>query len=137
MKQPHVIALLLCLLSSDDSLAKSPEIIGPVRTRTRARLGRTLVLTCMANPHGDSDLTVIYWLVNGSFPEALSTSRISEMDEPTSSNGTVQRNLKLKNVTTEDLCSTYVCVVMNPEGIAKKHVTLRTHRKKMRIKNHL
>ena len=43
--------------------------------------GETKVLTCRADPHGDRDQTVIYWLVNDSFPEALNTSRISEMDE--------------------------------------------------------
>ncbi|CAL8364846.1 unnamed protein product [Lota lota] len=126
MKQTHVtIALLLCLLFSDDSLEKSPEIIGPDRIQTKAHLGRRLVLDCKAKPNCEMNLTTIYWLVNGSFPEALSTSRISEMEESISSDGTVQRNLMLKNVMTEDLSSTYVCVVMNTEGVAKKLVTLR------------
>lgn len=114
MKQTHVL------------IDKSPEIIGPDHIQLKAHLGTQFVLHCKANPNCDNDLTLIYWLVNGSFPEALTTSRISEMEESMSSDGTVQRNLMLRNVTTEDLRSTFVCVVMNPEGVARKHVTLRT-----------
>ncbi|KAG7280212.1 hypothetical protein CRUP_037573, partial [Coryphaenoides rupestris] len=112
MKQTHglIIALLLCLLCCDASLDKPPEIIGRHKTRVNAPLGKSVVLHCKAKPNADIDETVIYWLVNGSFPDASKTSRISEMGESTSSDDTIQRSLMLRNITMEDSRSTFVCV---------------------------
>ena len=38
----------------------------------------------------------------------------------------IQRSLVLKNVTSEDFTSTFMCVVINPVGFAEKYITLST-----------
>lgn len=44
--------------------------------------GEQLVLHCKAFANCEDDLTLIYWLVNGSFPEETpSSSRIVELEE--------------------------------------------------------
>lgn len=44
--------------------------------------GERLVLHCEAIANSEDDLTIIYWLVNGSFPEETTSSdRIIESEE--------------------------------------------------------
>ncbi|XP_029925222.1 interleukin-1 receptor accessory protein-like isoform X2 [Myripristis murdjan] len=112
----------------------SPEIIGPHRIQMRACPGKRLVLNCKAYANCEEDLTLIYWLVNGSFPEtAYTNGRVAETEESTLDGGAIlQRSLVLKNVTPEDLKSTFTCVVTNPAGTAHKYVTLKPARSKFR-----
>ncbi|KAM7374186.1 hypothetical protein PAMP_006860 [Pampus punctatissimus] len=86
--------------------------------------GEMLILHCEAL--NSEDMTLIYWLVNGLFPEEIqSDGRIEESEESTLKDGTIlQRSLVLKNVTSEDLKSTFTCVVTSASGMAKKCITL-------------
>ncbi|XP_034539830.1 interleukin-1 receptor accessory protein-like isoform X2 [Notolabrus celidotus] len=107
-----------------------PKIIGPDRVQIRAHPGKQLLLHCEAIANCDADMTVIYWLVNGSFPEDTpSSGRIVESEESTLENGAIlQRTLLLKKVTSEDLNSTFTCVVTNDAGTTLKNATLSTKR---------
>ncbi|TNN88693.1 Interleukin-1 receptor accessory protein [Liparis tanakae] len=114
-------------VSQDDS----PKIFGPRYVRIKAHPGEQLFLHCeaFANP---KDVTLIYWLVNGSFPEDLLCSdRIVESEESTLDNGAVlQRSLMLKNVTSEDFKSNFTCVVTNAAGMTQKNILLVARGKK-------
>ncbi|KAG7516971.1 interleukin-1 receptor accessory 2-like [Solea senegalensis] len=129
MKQSSLVKALvsLCLLAADGFLVTedgSPSIIGAERVKFRARLGQPLVLQCDAFTNREHGVTLVYWLINGSFPEDIcNSSRIVESNESTLKESViVQRSLLLKNVTTEDFKSTFACVVMNAVGVAQKHV---------------
>ncbi|XP_038564841.1 interleukin-18-binding protein-like isoform X3 [Micropterus salmoides] len=108
----------------------APEIIGPHRVHIKAHPGDPLFLHCEAFANCD-DSAIIYWLVNGSFPEdTLSSERLVESEESTLEGGTIlQRSLLLKNVTSEDLKSNFTCVVTNPAGTAHKHTMLAAARR--------
>ncbi|XP_060911426.1 interleukin-1 receptor type 2-like [Labrus mixtus] len=107
-----------------------PEIIGPDHVQIKAHPGDQLLLHCDAFANCEVDMAVIYWLVNGAFPEETpSSGRIVESDESTLEDGAIlQRSLLLKNVTSEDLKSTFTCVVTNAAGTALKNTTLATKR---------
>ncbi|XP_029956998.1 interleukin-1 receptor accessory protein-like isoform X2 [Salarias fasciatus] len=118
----------LCLLLADGFPVEEdfPEIIGSKRVQIKVRPGEELMLHCDAFTNCAEDEAVIYWLVNDSFPEdAPSADRIIESKERTFEDGAiVQRSLLLKNVTAEDLKSTFKCVVTNAVGTAQKKITL-------------
>ncbi|XP_041808576.1 interleukin-1 receptor accessory protein-like isoform X2 [Chelmon rostratus] len=105
---------------------EAPEIIGPHHVRIKAHSGQQLILHCETITHCEADLTLIYWLVNGSFPEDMpSSGRIVESEESTLEEGAIlQRSLLLKTVTSEDFKSTFTCVVTNPAGTVQKVMTL-------------
>ncbi|XP_073336030.1 interleukin-1 receptor accessory protein-like [Pagrus major] len=135
MKLSSVVKALgsLCLLLADGfpvSEDESPKIIGPHHVTIRAQPGQLLILHCEAFANFEADQTVIYWLVNGSFPEDTpSSGRIVESEESTLEEGAIlQRSLLLKNVTSEDLKSTFTCVVTNAYGTAQKFTRLATKR---------
>ncbi|KAM8898417.1 interleukin-18-binding protein-like isoform 2-T2 [Spinachia spinachia] len=118
----------LCLMLADGfpvSQDESPQVIGPHCIKIKAHPGEWLILYCEAFANSQ-DVTLIYWLVNGSFPEdLLSSERIVESNESTSDNGAIlQRSLMLKNVTSEDLQSNFTCVVTNSAGMTIKKITL-------------
>ncbi|KAL6098925.1 uncharacterized protein ACO6RY_17954 [Pungitius sinensis] len=130
MKPSSVVKALgcLCLLLADGFPApqyESPKIIGPRYVKIKANLGEWLFLCCEAFANS-KDTTLIYWLVNGSFPEdLLSSERILETNESSLDNGTIlQRSLFLKNVTSEDFQSSFTCVVTNPAGTTIKKFRL-------------
>ncbi|XP_067463919.1 interleukin-18 receptor 1-like [Thunnus thynnus] len=131
MKLSSVVKALgsLCLLLADGFPVSveegSPDIIGPRVVQLKTKPGELLRLHCKASTNSE-DTTLIYWLVNGSFPEdTCSDGRIEETEESILENGTIlKRSLVLKNVTSEDLKSTFTCVVMNTIGVAKKVITL-------------
>uniref|UniRef100_A0A1A7YC98 Ig-like domain-containing protein n=2 Tax=Iconisemion striatum TaxID=60296 RepID=A0A1A7YC98_9TELE len=119
----------LCLLFANGfpvSEVDSPKIIGPPRCRIRARPAEQLVLHCDALAHTDADETLIYWLVDGSFPEEKSShDRIVESNESNLLEGSIlHKSLVFKNVTREDFKSTFSCVVTNAAGKAQKHIKL-------------
>lgn len=133
MKLSSVVKVLgsLCLLFADGVLAsedESPEIIGSDHVQIKAHPGKQLLLHCEAFPNCDDDVSLIYWLVDGSFPEEMpSSGRIVELSESTLEEGTIlQRSLLLKSVTPEDLKSNFTCVVTNAVGVAQKCITLTT-----------
>ncbi|KAG8008346.1 hypothetical protein GBF38_019476, partial [Nibea albiflora] len=103
-----------------------PQIIGPREVQIKANPGEKLVLHCEALTNSEDDLTIIYWLVNGCFPEETTSSdRIIESEESSLEGGAIlQKSLLLKNVTSEDLRSTFTCVVTNSAGTAQKKTTL-------------
>lgn len=100
--------------------------------------GKQLLLHCAAFANCEVDMVVIYWLVNGSFPEDTSDSgRIVESEESALEDSTIlQRTLLLKNVTSEDLKSTFTCVVTNAAGTALKYTTLSTKRSACNVGKH-
>uniref|UniRef100_A0A1A8GTQ1 Ig-like domain-containing protein n=1 Tax=Nothobranchius korthausae TaxID=1143690 RepID=A0A1A8GTQ1_9TELE len=104
----------------------SPKIIGPPHSRIRAHPAAQLVLHCDALTHADDDETLIYWLVDGSFPEDKSShDRIVESNESHLLEGSIlHKSLVFKNVTREDFKSTFSCVVTNAVGNAQKHFKL-------------
>ncbi|XP_035521868.1 interleukin-1 receptor type 2-like isoform X1 [Morone saxatilis] len=122
------VLTLICFTVSED---ESPEIIGPHRVQIKAHPGEHLFLHCEAFANCEADMTIIYWLVNGSFPEETpSSGRIVESEETAIDEGTIlQKSLLLKNVTKEDLKSTFTCVVTNAAGTDQKHTTLVTSRR--------
>ncbi|XP_056141275.1 interleukin-1 receptor type 2-like [Lampris incognitus] len=128
MKVVGVLAALgtLCSMLPDVSADESPKIVGPDHIQLKVCPGKQLVLDCKAYPNCEDDLTLIYWLVNGSFLEIeFDDGRMTETEESTSEGGAIlQRSLMVKNVTSEDFNSTFTCVVTNPAGIAQKYITL-------------
>ncbi|KAJ4929812.1 hypothetical protein JOQ06_018833 [Pogonophryne albipinna] len=119
----------LCLLLVDGfpvSQNEPPKIIGPHHVKIKAHPGEKLFLHCEALANC-TDVTLIYWLVNGSFPEdLLSSGRIVESEESSLDDGTIlQRSLLLRNVTSEDLKSTFTCVVTNDTGTTRKRIVLK------------
>nr|XP_019941199.1 PREDICTED: interleukin-1 receptor accessory protein-like [Paralichthys olivaceus] len=125
----------LCVLLADGfqvSEDGSPHIIGAERVQIKANPGEPLILHCDAFTNNKDGVTLIYWLINGSFPEERSSSdRIVELEQSTLEDGTIlQRRLLLKNVTPEDLKFTFTCVVMSAGGMAQKQIKLRRIRKK-------
>ncbi|XP_077360494.1 interleukin-1 receptor type 2-like isoform X2 [Festucalex cinctus] len=122
----------LSLLFADASPAvpeyAAPIILGPDYMQIKAQPGLPLVLHCDALTERGSDLTLVYWLINGSFPEDVhSNDRITELETFTSEDDTIQHgSLLLKNVTVDDLNTTFTCVVINSVGMAHKNVTLTT-----------
>ncbi|XP_078122136.1 interleukin-1 receptor accessory protein-like [Sander vitreus] len=117
----------LCLLLADGfpvSENLPPKIIGPERVKIKAHPGEQLFLHCEA--FANCEETLIYWLVNNTFPEdLLSSGRIVESDESTLDEGAIlQRSLLLKNVTSEDLKSSFTCVVTNAAGMTRKNIML-------------
>ncbi|XP_076024367.1 interleukin-18 receptor accessory protein-like [Genypterus blacodes] len=114
---------LLCACAFPVLEEKSPLIIGPNRIQMEAHPGKPLILNCEA--YSGSDLTLIYWLVNGSYPELCNSDRMLETDEVTLVGGTIlQRCLVVNTVTREDLRSSFMCVVINSAGAVQKHITL-------------
>lgn len=105
-----------------------PVIIGPNRAKIQAHTGEQLVLHCDALTNYDDDETLIYWLINGSFPEdTLNHGRIVELNQLSSEEGSIlQRSLLLKNVTSEDFKSIFSCVVTNAMKMDQKYTTLAT-----------
>nr|XP_046266206.1 interleukin-1 receptor accessory protein-like [Scatophagus argus] len=140
MKLSSVVKALgsLCLLLADGfpvSEDESPKIIGPHRVQIKARPGEQLFLHCEAFANCEADQTVIYWLINGSFPEDTpSSGRIVESEEFTLEDGAIiQRSLLLKNVTSEDLKSIFTCVVTNAVGTVQKYTTLAAMRNDCKV----
>ncbi|KAG7223257.1 hypothetical protein INR49_015613 [Caranx melampygus] len=84
---PQLIGALgsLCLLLADGfpvSEDESPEIIGPHEVQIKAHPGETVVLHCDAFANDKDGVTLIYWLVDGFFPEDIcSSGRIVESEE--------------------------------------------------------
>ncbi|KAF6728777.1 Interleukin-1 receptor accessory protein [Oryzias melastigma] len=121
----------LCLLlvangfqvSGDGSLM----IIGPEHTQIEADPGEPLVLHCDVFTKSDMDETLIYWLVNDSFPEDTSShDRIIESKESSLEKGSIlHKSLLLKNITAEDFNSTFCCVVTTAEEVVQKSITLK------------
>ncbi|XP_043996647.1 interleukin-18-binding protein-like [Gambusia affinis] len=104
----------------------SPKIIGPLHSHIKVDPGEHLILRCDALPNCDEDEALIYWLVNGTFPEeSPSHGRIIESNESSLMEGLVlQKNLLLKNVALEDFSSNFSCVVTNAVGMAQKFIKL-------------
>ncbi|XP_068187589.1 uncharacterized protein [Antennarius striatus] len=102
----------------------SPRIVGQHHVYLRAHAGEKLFLRCDA--FANDDMTLIYWLINGSFPEdAPSSDRIVESEETTSEEGAIlHRSLMLKSIRADDFNSTFTCVVQNSAGMDQKHLTL-------------
>lgn len=77
--------MCLCLVLADGFPVPddcSPKIIGPVQAQIKAHPGELLILHCDAFTKCDDDVTLIYWLVNDTFPEDTSSSeRIIELEE--------------------------------------------------------
>ncbi|XP_078787367.1 interleukin-1 receptor accessory protein-like [Oryzias latipes] len=123
----------LCLLLANGFLVSEDEsliIIGPEHGQIEAYPDEPLVLHCDVFTKTNMDETLIYWLVNGSFPEdTLSHDRIVESNESSSENGFIlHKSLLLKNVTPEDLKSTFSCVVTSAEEMVQKSMTIKSHR---------
>ncbi|XP_034745355.1 interleukin-1 receptor type 2-like [Etheostoma cragini] len=121
----------LCLLVVDGfpvSENLPPKIIGPNHIKIKAHPGQQLFLHCEA--FANCEETIIYWLVNNTFPEdLLSSGRVVESDESTLDEGAIlQRSLLLRSVTSEDLKSSFTCVVTNAAGMTQKNITLATVR---------
>lgn len=121
----------LCLLFVDGfpvSEYESPKIIGPLHDQIKADPGEQLLLHCDALPNCEVDEALIYWLVDGSFPEdSPSHDRIIETNESSFLEGSIlQKNLLLKKVTAEDFNSTFSCVVTNAVGMTQKFIKLAT-----------
>ncbi|KAK2828497.1 hypothetical protein Q5P01_019531 [Channa striata] len=106
----------------------SPEIIGRDKVQIKTHPGETLVLHCDALTNSEDGVVLIYWLINGSFPDEVSSSdRIVESERSTLDEGPIlQSSLLLKTVTSEDLKSTFTCIVTSSAGMAQKHITLTT-----------
>ncbi|XP_061903879.1 interleukin-1 receptor accessory protein-like isoform X1 [Entelurus aequoreus] len=121
-------SLSLFLANSAPAVSEnfSPAIIGPEHIQIKAQPGQSLILHCEAVTNSEHDVTLLYWLINGSFPEDIpSNDRITELETATFLDGAIeQRSLLLKNVIFEDLGATFTCVVMNSFGMAYKNVTL-------------
>ncbi|XP_034461826.1 interleukin-1 receptor accessory protein-like isoform X1 [Hippoglossus hippoglossus] len=137
MKLSSVVKALgsLCVLLANGfpvSADASPHIIGADRVQIKAHPGEPLILHCDAVTNSKDGVTLIYWLINGSFPEEIpSRDRIVELDQSTLEDGTIlQRRLLLKNVTPEDFRSTFTCMVTSAVGMAQKQIKLRRIRKK-------
>lgn len=115
----------------DNTEVPSPRIIQPIRSRIGAVLGKRLVIDCKADPGLPDDFTLVYWLVNGTFPEvAYTDGRVSETEESVSEDGRViQRSLVFKSVTAEDFRSTFTCVINSPAGLDQRTVTLMANHK--------
>lgn len=119
----------LCLLLADGLPVPkddSPAIIGPDFVQIKTHPGALLVLHCDALSNCEDDVTLIYWLVNDTFPEDTpSSNRMMESNESTLEEGAIlQKSLVLKNITSEDLKSTFTCVVTNAVGMALKRIKL-------------
>ncbi|GLD46945.1 interleukin-1 receptor type 1-like protein [Lates japonicus] len=118
----------LCLLLADGLPVdedRAPKIIAPDHNKIKTRPGKQLFLPCDAFTKSEDDATLIYWLVNDSFPEDLpSSDRIVEEEKSTLKDGAIRRRLQLKNVTSEDFKSSFTCVVMNTAGMDQKHIKL-------------
>ncbi|XP_037124975.1 interleukin-1 receptor type 2-like [Syngnathus acus] len=103
-----------------------PVIIGPDDMQVKAQPGHPLILHCEALSNCGHDMTLLYWLINGSFPEDIhNDNRITELETSTLEDGKILLgSLLLKNVTSEDLNGTFTCVVSSSVGMAHKNVTL-------------
>ncbi|XP_060941914.1 interleukin-1 receptor accessory protein-like [Limanda limanda] len=137
MKLPSVVKALasLCMLLADGlsvSADGSPRIIGEDRVHIKAHPGEPLILHCDAVTNSKDGVTLIYWLINGSFPEDIpSSDRIVESEQSPLEDGTIlQRRLLLKNVTPEDFKSSFTCMVTSAVGMAQKQIKLRKIRNK-------
>ncbi|XP_023867793.1 interleukin-1 receptor type 2 isoform X1 [Salvelinus sp. IW2-2015] len=116
-------------VSTDNTEVPSPRIIQPIRSKIVAVLGKRLVIECKADPGLPDDFALVYWLVNGTFPE-VADGRVSETEESVSEDGRVlQRSLVFKSVTAEDFRSTFTCVINSPAGLDQRTVTLMTNHK--------
>ncbi|XP_067347694.1 interleukin-1 receptor accessory protein-like [Channa argus] len=103
----------------------SPEIIGRDKVQIKTQPGEMLVIHCDALTNCEDGVTLIYWLINGSFPDEITSSdRMVESERSTLEAKVLQSSLLLKNVTSEDLRSTFICVVTSTAGMAQKHITL-------------
>ncbi|XP_038150481.1 interleukin-18-binding protein-like isoform X2 [Cyprinodon tularosa] len=121
----EVFGCVFLLLADGFPDFDSPKIIGPLHNNIKVDPGELLVLHCDAFPNCDEDEAVIYWLVNGTFPEETpSNDRIIESKESLMEGSILQKNLLLKNVTSDDLESTFSCVVTNAVGMAQKFIKL-------------
>ncbi|XP_057677561.1 interleukin-18 receptor 1-like isoform X2 [Corythoichthys intestinalis] len=104
----------------------APVIVGPDHVQIKAQIGQSMVLNCSALTNCGNDVALLYWLINGSFPEDIhSNDRVTELETSTLEDDTIQcGGLLLKNVTLEDFNTTFTCVVSTSMGLAKKIVTL-------------
>ncbi|KAM9451013.1 uncharacterized protein Hap1MRO34_021414 [Clarias gariepinus] len=129
----YISAVVLLHCPSHTPAHSTMEISQPtiikINTKQTVRDHR---LTCLVNPGGLMDETMVYWLADGDFLEEKYKKFDVKNTERKSSDGTVLLHSKvlLQDLTAKDLSTNFTCVALSPAGFDKRTVQLKKEQRK-------
>ncbi|XP_059679649.1 interleukin-18-binding protein, partial [Gavia stellata] len=123
-----LLPLLCCALASrrTGAMALQPPSITGLRTPAQPpRLGESVTVSCEA-VSGLPELTLLYWLGNGSFVEKLhpegAVHEGTVLEEPQGAGVVLRRDLHFRSFGTQHLHTNFTCVVLSPLGVDTRAV---------------
>ncbi|XP_068251325.1 interleukin-18-binding protein [Nyctibius grandis] len=118
-----LLPLLCCALASrrTGAMALQPPSITVLRTSAESpRLGDSVTVSCEATS-GLPELTLLYWLGNGSFVEKLhpdgAVREGTVLEEPRGAGVALRRDLHFSSLDACHLRTNFTCVVLSPLGV--------------------
>ncbi|XP_074906583.1 interleukin-18-binding protein [Buteo buteo] len=123
-----LLPLLCCALAARGTGAmalKPPSITGLRMPAEPPPPGERVTVSCEA-VSGLPELTLLYWLGNGSFVEKLhpdgAVSEGTVLEEPQGSGVVLRRDLRFSSFGAQHLYTNFTCVVLSPLGVDTREV---------------
>uniref|UniRef100_A0A8C3DW97 Uncharacterized protein n=1 Tax=Corvus moneduloides TaxID=1196302 RepID=A0A8C3DW97_CORMO len=102
--------------------AGAPPLAAPLTFRPPPAAGESVTVSCEALS-GLPELTLLYWLENGSFVESLHPDgAVREGTALEGSGLTLHRDLHFSSFNTQHLHTNFTCVVLSPLGVDTREV---------------
>ncbi|XP_029898152.1 interleukin-18-binding protein isoform X2 [Aquila chrysaetos chrysaetos] len=123
-----LLPLLCCALAArcTGAMALKPPSITGLRTPAEPpHPGKSVMVSCEA-VSSLPELTLLYWLGNGSFVEKLhpdgAVSEGTVLEEPRCSGVVLRRDLHFSSFGAQHLYTNFTCVVLSPLGVDTREV---------------